>query len=46
MGGKLLYPQEKNPGSHWLDEPQSQSGCCGEEKNSALPGIKPQLSNP
>jgi hypothetical protein len=39
-----LYPQGKSP-RYPLDRrlcgPQSRSGCCGEEKNLALPGIEP-----
>jgi hypothetical protein len=44
-----LYPEGKNP---WyplyrrLDGPQSQSGCCGEEKNILLLlGIELRLSS-
>jgi hypothetical protein len=41
-------PQGKSPGyplDRWLGGPQSQSGRCGDEKNLALPGIKPGPSS-
>jgi hypothetical protein len=40
----LLYPQENEPCyplNMWLVGPQSQSGCCGEEKNLVVLGIEP-----
>jgi hypothetical protein len=40
----LLYPLGKSPWYPWgrrLGGPQSQSGCCGEERNLALLGIDP-----
>jgi hypothetical protein len=43
----LLYRQGRRP-QYPLDKklggPQSQSGCCGEQKNLALRGIEPGLS--
>jgi hypothetical protein len=41
-------PRQKchwHPSERRLGGPQSQSGCCGEEKNVALLGIKPGLSS-
>jgi hypothetical protein len=44
----LLLSLEKSP---WysldrrLGEPQNKSGCCGEEKNTALLGIEPGTSS-
>jgi hypothetical protein len=47
---RLLQPQGKSP---WypldrrLGGPQSQSVCCGEEKNSQpTPGLEPQIIQP
>jgi hypothetical protein len=40
-GNNPLYPLDRR-----LVGPQSLSGRCGEEKNLALPGLKPGPSNP
>jgi hypothetical protein len=44
-----LYPRGNGlrfPLDGRLGEPQSRSGCCGEEKNVALLGIEPRPSSP
>jgi hypothetical protein len=45
-----LYPEGKSPWytlDRGLGEPQSQSGCSGEEKNSwPLPGLEPPIIQP
>jgi hypothetical protein len=41
LGKNPLYQLDRR-----MDEPQIQSGHCGEEKNLALPGIIPGLSSP
>lgn len=37
-------PRRNNPNTHWLGGSHSQCARHSEEKNPALPGIKPQYS--